>query len=134
MTLSDILENNNIHSDKYARAAISHIYKAFGDNVRSKEWWPWGTSVPFKWYPSKGINTDILEAELLLEKARLKSVDESNTNINNSNDSFLSEIKSLTNLNNYLYNIKNNLKTVNNTSDKINEISEGTSSKIDNIN
>ena len=132
MTLSDILENNNIHSDKYARAAISHIYKAFGDNVRSKEWWPWGTSVPFKWYPSKGINTDILEAELLLEKARIKSVGESNTNINSSD--LLSEIKSLANLNNYLYDMKNNLKTVNNISDKINEISEETSSKIDNIN
>ena len=132
MTLSDILENNNIHSDKYARAAISHIYKAFGDNVRSKEWWPWGTSVPFKWYPSKGINTDILEAELLLEKARIKSVGESNTNINSSD--FLSEIKSLANLNNYLYDMKNNLKTINNISDKINEISEGTNSKIDNIN
>lgn len=78
MTLNEILEHESIRSDRYALAAISHIYKAFGDPIRSKECWPWGRDVQCEWYPSKGTNKDITEAELLLERARIKFEEEQN--------------------------------------------------------
>ena len=38
MSINEIIENENIRSDRYAMAAISFIFKAFGDSIRSKEY------------------------------------------------------------------------------------------------
>lgn len=48
-TLENFLKNKNIKADRFAMAAISYIFKAFGDNIRSKEYWPWGDKVNFPW-------------------------------------------------------------------------------------
>ena len=53
LTLYEILENENIKADRFGMAAISYIFKAFGDNVRSKEYWPWGDKVDFPWNSDK---------------------------------------------------------------------------------
>ena len=47
--LSDFLCNENIKADRFGYAAISYIFKAFGDDKRSKEFWPWGSTVNFSW-------------------------------------------------------------------------------------
>ena len=63
MSIYEIIENNNIHSDRYAMAAISCIFKAFGDPIRSKEFWPWGDKVQCPWTITKGTEKDIDDAE-----------------------------------------------------------------------
>ena len=138
MTLSDILESNNIRSDRYAMTAISNICKAFGYKNYSKESWPWGKDMQFEWQCSKGINTDVLEAELLLEKVRTTALEESNKDNNIYNiiledPSLISLHNQIKNLLNRLNNLKNNLSDINDTSLNINNISENTISKIDDI-
>ena len=76
MTINEIIENENIRSDRYAMAAISFIFKAFGDSIRSKEYWPWGKDVQCEWTPSKGTSYDITQADLLLRRAKNKFYEE----------------------------------------------------------
>ena len=76
MTINEIIENENIRSDRYAMAAISYIFKAFGDSIRSKEYWPWGKDVQCEWTPSKGTSNDITQAELLLKRTKNKFYEE----------------------------------------------------------
>ena len=76
MTINEIIENENIRSDRYAMAAISYIFKAFGDTNRSKEYWPWGRDVQCEWTPSKGTSNDITQAEQLLKRAKNKFYEE----------------------------------------------------------
>lgn len=78
MTIYEIIDNKNIRSDRYAMAAISCIFKAFGDHIRSKEYWPWGDKVQCSWTPTKGTIGDIIDAEFLLERALEKYEDELN--------------------------------------------------------
>ena len=134
MTLNEILEHSAIRSDRYALAAISHIYKAFGDNVRSKEYWPWGRDVQCEWYPSKGTNTDITEAELLLERARIKFEEEQKTNKDYSkiNDDIMKTTfdKEIKKLRTRLQKVGRNIKTINKSNESIVKVSEETDSKI----
>lgn len=76
MTINEIIENENIRSDRYAMAAISYIFKAFGDSNRSREYWPWGKDVQCEWTSSKGTSSDITQAELLLKRAKNKFYEE----------------------------------------------------------
>lgn len=76
MSINEIIENENIRSDRYAMAAISFIFKAFGDSTRSKEYWPWGKDVQCEWTPSKGTSYDITQADLLLRRAKNKFYEE----------------------------------------------------------
>ena len=76
MTINEIIENENICSDRYAMAAISYIFKAFGDSNRSREYWPWGRDIQCEWTPSKGTSNDITQAELLLKRAKNKFYEE----------------------------------------------------------
>lgn len=57
-TLDQLFQNENIKADRFALAAISYIFKAFGDNIRSKEYWPWGINVNFSWDNGKDQITD----------------------------------------------------------------------------
>lgn len=57
-TLDQLFQNENIKADRFALAAISYIFKAFGDNIRSKEFWPWGINVNFSWDNGKDQITD----------------------------------------------------------------------------
>lgn len=136
MTLTEILEHSKIRSDRYALAAISHIFKAFGDPIRSKEYWPWGRDVQCEWYPSKGTDRDITEAELLLERARTKfeeetSSDKEYTKLNDSIGSMDDLTKQTKALRNRLMKINRRISTINKSNESIIKVSEETESKID---
>ena len=133
MTLTEIIEHENIRSDRYAMAAISHIYKAFGDSNRSKEYWPWGKDVQCEWYPSRGTNMDITEAELLLERARQKFEEETNSTSEYTKltvDTNMDYNKEIKQLQKRLNKFTRNLSTVTKSNNAIQNISEETSSKI----
>lgn len=85
LTLDQILENENIKADRYGMAAISYIFKAFGDVVRSKEYWPWGDTVNFPWENDNndiyGDSLDSLTRAILCLNTAKKRIRESeNTN------------------------------------------------------
>ena len=67
---------NEVHikPDRFGMAAISTIYKAFGDNVRSKEMWPWSERVgnDWQWEASQGIKKDLEYAISLINYALFK--------------------------------------------------------------
>ena len=136
MTLTEILEHEKIRSDRYALAAISHIYKAFGDPIRSKECWPWGRDVQFEWYPSQGTNRDITEAELLLERARTKFEEETSSDkeyikLNDNIKSMDDLTKQAKALRNRLIKVNRCINTINKSNENIIKVSEETESKID---
>jgi hypothetical protein len=136
MTLTEILEHESIRSDRYALAAISHIYKAFGDPIRSKECWPWGRDVQFEWYPSQGTDKDITEAELLLERARTKfeeeiSSDNEYTKLNDNIGSMDDLTKQAKLLRNKLMKINRHINKINKSNENIIKVSEEIESKIE---
>ena len=136
MSIYEIIENNNIHSDRYAMAAISCIFKAFGDPIRSKEFWPWGDKVQCPWTITKGTEKDIDDAELLLERARLRYIEENSdpVQINDKTDtmtnSFSDQIKDLQNRINKL---RLNTKKVNKASQNTIDVSKETQDSIDKL-
>lgn len=67
--ISQLMENKNINSDRFGMAAISYICKAFGDNIRSKEYWPWSDRVNIPWEESKGTKNDLNTAINLIRLA-----------------------------------------------------------------
>jgi len=69
MNLTQLKENPNIKSDRFAYAAISFIFKAYADNIRSKEYWPWNEIL--NWNEFLGIpDNQILDANDYLSIAR----------------------------------------------------------------
>lgn len=129
MTIYEIIENNNIQADRYAMAAISCIFKAFGDSTRSKEFWPWGDKVQCPWTITKGTNKDITDAELLLERARLKYIEENNNSEkinyfdNDMNNISNNDIKSLQS---QMNKIRLNIKKIDNISENTIDTSKDT--------
>ena len=136
MTIYEMMMNNNVHADRYAMAAISNIFKAFGDDIRSKEFWPWGDKVQCPWTITKGTEKDIEDAELLLERARLRYIEENGdpVQINDKTDtmtnSFSNQIKDLQNRINKL---RLNTKKVNKASQNTINVSKETQDSIDKL-
>lgn len=125
-----VLNNDNIRSDKFAAAAISYIYKAFGDIIRSKEIWPFSNKVNLGWQNSKGTEQDCLNAMNFLiralEKYELELKEETNkTNL--SGDDFIKKLRYLLN------NISNEVKIANETSDNINATSNNIEEEINKL-
>ena len=141
MTLREILANKNIHADTYAMAAISYIFNAFGDIVRSKDYWPFGKILNFDWHIISDTNLAITCAELCLERAREKhnENDESvETQINN-NESITTSYSGnelsdqLRLLSKRLNKVIDKLNSINTSNTNINNVSEEVISKISNI-
>ena len=138
MTIYEMIMNDNIRSDRYAMAAISNIFKAFGDDIRSKEFWPWGDKVQCPWTISKGTDEDISEAELLLERARLKYNDETEININN--EKYYSTVsmnnlnKNIKDLQKQVEKIQRNINKINQSSSHSTEVSTETTKAINKLN
>ena len=125
-----ILGRNNIRSDKFAAAAISYIYKAFGDIVRSKEIWPFSNKVNLGWQNSKGTEQDCLDAMNFLVRALEKyekEIEEETSKDTLSGDDFIKKLRYLLN------NISKEIKIVNNTSDNINATSNNVENEIDKL-
>ena len=132
MSIYEIIENENIRSDRYAMAAISCIFKAFGDSIRSKEIWPWGKDVQCEWYPSKGTKIDILESELLLERS-LKKIEEETVSENDKNidNTYIMNLdKNITELKRKLNKLQNNISNIKNISKEVINVSNETNSDI----
>ena len=132
MTINEIIENENICSDRYAMAAISCIFKAFGDNISSKEYWPWGKDVQCEWTTSNGTNADIEQAQILLNRAKTKFYEEnSETKINEENmNDFNNQIKSLTRR---INKVATNMKRVNKSSQEVTKVSDKANEIVDSI-
>jgi len=109
--------NPNIRADKYGMGAISHIYKAFGDNIRSKEYWPWSENVgnDWAWEKSKGTINDLENAIEYIKMAMLRlSYEYVNTQTNEYGDDMTTAIKKL----------RKRLENINLSIDIANEITE----------
>ena len=130
LTLTQIRENENIKADRFGMAAISYIFKAFGDRIRSKEYWPWGRDINFPWdnetYDSYEINYN---KNLLLA---IECLEEAISRLNNDTETQYNDI-STKSLEKRLALLKNKLKNINTISEKINETSKETKDKIDEL-
>lgn len=54
LTIDQMINNENIKADRFGMAAISYIFKAFGDDIRSKEYWPWSEKDNCGWPGLRG--------------------------------------------------------------------------------
>jgi len=135
MTIDEILLNDNIRSDRYAMAAISFIFNAFGDSVRSKEYWPWSEKVNCEWPKTKGTEIDISYAQLFLDRALNKYNDEiENNKINLNNDSMDNTFKNdIRSLKKRINKVKFNTKTIIKSTNELNNISDNTTQNIEKI-
>lgn len=135
MTIQDILAKTTIHADRYAMAAISYIYNAFGEITLSKECWPWGRDLQFEWQHINDANLAITYAQLMLEKA--KNI---NNDLSNNEDDTQDNINISNELSNQLNILQKNIKKIfenindiNKSNEYINEVSHNVSNKISNI-
>ena len=148
MTLQQILENENIKADRFGMAAISYIFKAFGDNIRSKEYWPWGDKVDFPWDNGKdtissdkiqdalnisnwttyGNLSDLTRAMLCLKEAQVRSHEEEHIEIKRNNSNSIKDLKKR------LDRINMSVKDADTLSQNINETSTEYEEKGNNIN
>ena len=87
MNLDALKENKNIRADRFAMAAISYIFKAFSDNKRSIDYWPWsGKDAEYlEWEDSTGKTNDLYMAIHLLTEA-INRVNNENTDSGEIND------------------------------------------------
>ena len=125
-----VLNNDKIRSDKFAAAAISYIYKAFGDIIRSKEIWPFSNKLNLGWQNSKGTEQDCLDAMNFLVRALEKyelELEEETNKTNLSGDDFIKKLRYLLN------NISNEVKIANETSDNINATSNNVETEINKL-
>lgn len=123
-----ILNSTNISSDKIAAAAISHIYKAYGDFVRSKELWPFSEKNNLEWEESQGLINDCNVAINFIEKAinKYEEENEETEDLNSSND-FVKSAKNIIKLGNV------NLNIINETTNAVNTESNNVNDNIDEI-
>ena len=128
LSLTQILENENIKADRFGMAAISYIFKAFGDNIRSKEYWPWGDKVDFPWQESNGLETDLTNANLCITQAKIRSHEEEHIEIKRNNSNSIKDLKKR------LDRINMNVKDADTLSQNINETSTEYQDKASNIN
>jgi hypothetical protein len=118
-TIKDV----HIKPDRFGMAAISTIYKAFGDNVRSKEMWPWSERVgnDWQWEKSKGTINDLRDAVDLIEYAVLRyelEMDaENQTHDIEDTYAFVKSLKRRINR------VKNSINTAENITDAVNKTS-----------
>ena len=123
-----ILGRDDIRSDKLGAAAISHIYKAFGDFIRSKEFWPFSEKNNLEWEESQGLINDCNVAISFIEKAinKYEEENEETEDLNSSND-FVKSAKNIIKLGNI------NLNIINETTDAVNTESNNVNDNIDEI-
>lgn len=137
MTVDEIMLNENIRSDRYAMAAISFIFNAFGDPIRSKEYWPWGEKVQCAWRPTKGTDIDISYAKLLLERARIKYEEEISENEENykiNTNIVMDDLrKNIKQLQNRLNRVKINVKNIVSATSELNNINDNTQKTVNDI-
>ena len=120
LTLEQIAQNENIKPDRFGMAAISFIFKAFGDNIRSKEYWPWGKDVQCRWATSKGTKKDLDDAIFLLKTAFNRIIESPETELVSTKLISERTLKERLNLN------ITNTQSADKITDKVNETSKET--------
>lgn len=135
MNISELIENKNIKADRFGMAAISYIFKAFGDNERSKYYWPFGKNTGVNWYSEweddGGKLKDLTIAFKLLLEAENRYNNTSNTDNITVSQTTSKTIKDFSKTLNIL---ANKLKISNSTSKNINNTSNDTYKKFNGIN
>ena len=132
MNLEALKENKNIRADRFAMAAISYIFKAFSDNERSKDYWPWSgkDAAYLEWEESTGKTNDLYMAIHLLTEAinRVNNEnsdggeidDDPNNEKSNIFDKTTKEYKRRINqITTNLKNLNNSISVTNDVSDKL---------------
>lgn len=139
---SSILNNSKISSDKYGLAAVSYIYKAFGNFVRSKELWPFSEKLNQEWEESKGCEYDCVFAISLLLRALEKyreeigksSQDSDSTETDDTENNEEQKSKYVLEDNNFVKLARFILKFAETNIDIINETSDAVNSETEKIN
>lgn len=126
-TFERIRQNKNIKADRFGMAAISCIFNAFGDKIRSKEFWPWGDVVNIPWEESSGTITELGDAIRLLTEAQIRSDYEGKVEIKRERSNNIKELRRR------LAHLNINKKTLNSVTDNINNTSKETKTIIENI-
>ena len=126
MKVDELKYNSIIKADRWGMAAISYIFQAFGDFIRSKEYWPWGETVNCEW-EKVDPNIAFKYAKLCLEEASGRAaidvinelkVDNNYTDFNNSIDTtkdlrYVEEsIKDIDNINDILLSYNENINNI----------------------
>lgn len=130
LRLSQLQENKNIKSDRFAMAAISFIYKAFNDISSSKACWPWSgrDDANLVWEPSSGVSQDLIMARSLIILANQRYKEETQNESSNVDDgsfktSYNKDYKPTTikEFKRKLNALKGSMKQVNNVSNNLNK-------------
>ena len=132
MNLEALKENKNIRADRFAMAAISYIFKAFSDNKRSIDYWPWsGKDAEYlEWEDSTGKTNDLYMAIYLLTEAinRVNNENTDNGEINDDPNNEKSNIfdkttkeykRRINQITTNLNNLNNSISVTNKVSDKL---------------
>lgn len=127
--VTEIINRPNIMPDRYGLAAISMIFKAFGDTVRAKETWPWSSKTRCPWTPSDGAIIDIDYAIQFLTRA--KEIYEQETPAEP--EEYIPEDNQIKALNNRIKDLSLNITNVKEKSEDIIETSEDVTDKINRI-
>ena len=124
-----------IKPDRFGMAAISTIFKAFGDNIRSKEYWPWSEKVgdQFMWESSNGLTNDLLDAIEYI-KLSLIQIDKEIYEEQESNKSNLTSMDAIKELVKRINRVNNTINNVNRSVDDINKTTEEISNDVNTIN
>lgn len=127
-----ILGRNDIRSDKFGAAAISYVYKAFGNLLASKEIWPFSEKNNMKWQEPKSFEEDCNIAIKFIEKAIDAYYNELEDNVE-TKDTVSYGSSNITKLNNVLKNVKRSVNIIDETSEAIIRYSNDTENNIEDI-
>lgn len=135
LTIDHMINNENIKADRFGMAAISYIFKAFGDDIRSKEYWPWSEKDNCRWPGLRGEyhsrDEYMMWAKRTLERASVNSYtvdDQTSNDEKNPIDISLIQLKER------LKKSVDNVIDINDTNKNINKTSNEIHTKIDELN
>ena len=123
-----ILGRNDIRSNKFAAAAISYIYNAFGDIIRSKESWPFSSKKELGWQNSKGTEEDLKSAFQFLLASYNKYLNE-----NSKSNDVIPISNTINDIKTELEDIDKELDLIDSISESIDNITNDTNDKINNV-
>ena len=135
MKIRELLENENIKADRFGMAAISYIFKAFGDNERSQYYWPFSEKLGLGWYET--LEGDEANISDLTMAVRMINEATKRYNIENSSENKIivdNKEKNISDFKRKLNKIKLMFKLNNKSTTSVNSILKQTERKINSMN
>ena len=135
MKIRELLENENIKADRFGMAAISYIFKAFGDNERSQYYWPFSEKLGLGWYET--LEGDEANISDLTMAVRMINEATKRYNIENSSENKIivdNKEKNISDFKRKLNKIKLMFKLNNKSTNSVNNILRQTERKINSMN